>query len=61
MAIKTQRKLAGMTQRQLGEAVGVGKCAVCNWEKGKAYPTAATLIELAKLLGCTVDDLLKEE
>ena len=42
--IKAARLLAGISQRELGEAGGVGKTAVTNLEKGKSYPNRDILI-----------------
>ena len=55
------RKAAGMTQMEVGKRLGVSDAAVCQWEKGETLPAAGRLLEIAKLYGCTVDELLKEE
>jgi transcriptional regulator with XRE-family HTH domain len=34
---------------------------VCQWENGDALPKADKLVAIAKLYGCTVEELLKEE
>lgn len=57
----TQRKKAGLTQMQVAQALGITDSAVNQWEKGKTFPKTEQLPKLAKLLGCTVDELLKEE
>lgn len=53
------RQKAGLTQSQVAKALGVDQSAVCLWETGKTSPRAATLFKIAKLYGCTVDELLK--
>ena len=60
MNIKRRRKIAGLTQQALAEALGVHQTAVAGWEKGRSTPRAAHMIKLAALFGCTVDDLLKD-
>lgn len=54
------RRRAGYTQETLAEALGVSRQAVGKWESGQALPEAATLLTLADLLGCTLDQLMRE-
>lgn len=61
MSFAKCRKAAGLTQMEAGKRLGVSDAAVCQWEKGETLPTASRLLEIAKLYGCTVDDLLKED
>lgn len=55
------RREAGYTQESLAEAMGVSRQAVSKWESGLAMPEAATLVDLADLLGCTLDQLMRQE
>ncbi len=55
------RREAGYTQESLAEAMGVSRQAVSKWESAQAMPEAATLVDLADLLGCTLDQLMREE
>ncbi len=55
------RRQAGYTQESLAEAMGVSRQAVSKWESGLAMPEAATLVDLADLLGCTLDQLMRQE
>lgn len=50
-----------LTRAQLAETIGVSRAAVYKWESGLSLPSAAKLPELARVLHCTVDDLLKED
>jgi transcriptional regulator with XRE-family HTH domain len=61
MAIKERRKVAGLTQQQVADSLGISDAAVVQWEKGKTLPKTEFLPKLAKLFGCTIDELLKEE
>lgn len=54
------RKRAGYTQETLAEALGVSRQAVGKWESGQGMPEAATLLTLADLLGCTLDQLMRQ-
>ena len=49
-----------MTQEFVAEALGVSRQAVSKWESGASDPSTANLIALAKLLGTTPEELLKE-
>lgn len=55
-----KRKSVGITQGQVAAALNVTQGAVSQWERGEAKPNGKNLIGLARLLGCTVDDLLKD-
>ena len=61
MSLTAQRKKAGLTQMDVAKALGITDSAVNQWEKGKTFPNTKQLPKLAKLYGCTIDDLLKEE
>lgn len=54
------RKRAGYTQETLAETLGVSRQAVGKWESGQGLPEAATLLELAELLDCSLDQLMRE-
>lgn len=54
------RKRAGYTQESLAEALGVSRQAVGKWESGQGLPEAATLLDLADLLGCSLDQLMRQ-
>lgn len=58
MSLKEMRKKAGLTAREVANAVGVSFQNVYNWEAGSYLPRAGQLSELAQLYGCTVDELL---
>lgn len=48
------------TQSALAEELGVDRSTIAKWETGKANPRADLLPKLAKVLGCSVDDLFAE-
>lgn len=60
MNIKNKRESKGLTQEELGKMIGVNRSTVAMWETGEAMPRADKLPELAKILGCSIDDLYKK-
>lgn len=56
--IKEYRVQSGLTQKQLGEEIGVSNARVSNWENGENRPDADTLMAICKVLGVTADTLL---
>ena len=58
--IRALRREAGMTQRDLAEALGVSRQAVSKWETGTADPSTSNLLALAKLFGVPAEELLRE-
>lgn len=57
--IKAYRKKLGITQSELAERMGINKATVAMWETDKRNPTIYTLKKLAKIFGCTTDELLE--
>lgn len=61
MSIKALRESKNMTQAELAELVGINRTTISMWETNNSMPRADKLIQLANILGCTVDELLREE
>jgi len=61
MGIRLAREKMNLTQAQVAEALGIQQSAVAQWESGETKPRADKLLALAKLFGCTIDELLKQE
>lgn len=59
--LKRCRKAKKLTQRQVWEAAGVSKSSYVSYEAGKAIPAGDTIVELAKVLGTSTDELLLDE
>ena len=53
------RKKAGLSQQYIADHLGISQGAVSQWERGLSMPIADKLPILAKLLGCTTDELLE--
>lgn len=56
--IKKAREKAGLTQQDLANELGVGQSTVAMWETQNSLPRTDKLPALAKILGCTIDELL---
>ncbi len=57
MRIREWREGAGLSQKELAMRMGVVPGAVSNWESELALPKARDLPLLARVLGCSIDDL----
>lgn len=52
------RKQHGFSQEELAAKIGVSRQAVSKWERAEASPDTDNLIELAKIYGVTLDELI---
>ena len=60
-AIATLRQNRNMTQQQLAATLNVSHQAVSKWENGAALPDVQTLMDLTRLFGITMEQLLSGE
>lgn len=51
-------KEKNLTQAQRAEKLNITDRAVSKWETGKSLPDSSVMLELCKILGITVNDLL---
>lgn len=56
--LRTARKAAGFTQKQVAAYIGVTESAYCGYETGKRQPDPAKISSIALLLDVTGDYLL---
>ncbi|AKC86560.1 transcriptional regulator [Pseudoxanthomonas suwonensis] len=56
--LRAARIAAGMTQEQLGFALGVTKSSVSAWENDRETPGFRLLPSLRTALGCSLDELI---
>ena len=52
------RKKMGISQEELAARIGVSRQAVSKWERAEASPDTDNLIELSKVYGVTLDEML---
>lgn len=57
--IAERRKQAGLSQEELAKRLGLTRQAISRWESGAALPTVDNLVELARVLEVSVDELLQ--
>lgn len=55
------RERKGMYQSELAEKLGVQQRDVSYWETGKRLPSVLMLRKIAKILGCTMEDLVYDD
>lgn len=56
--IRKIRERKKISQESIAAQIGVTQGAVSQWESGNTMPTAQNIIDLARILGCTTDDIL---
>ena len=56
--VKVMRERAGLTQKQLAEALGITQQSVYYYESGDRDIKSSILIDMSRILGCTVTELL---
>ena len=61
-AIQLERAMRerGVTQSMLSEETGISQQAISTYLCGKQTPNVVTLFKLAKALGCSMNDLLRD-
>jgi len=57
--LRTARRSAGLTQKQLAAELGVEAITVSRWERGATSPSLPRLRRIAELTGTTVSDLVR--
>lgn len=57
--LKQFRIESGMTQKELGEAVGVNRTVITHWENGDTSPRVEHLPRIADALGVSIDELVR--
>ena len=59
--VKAYRQAKGWSQSQLAELVGVKRQAIYDVESGRYLPNTAVALQMAKVLGTSVEKLFSEE
>ncbi len=56
--IRERRKMANLSQEELGNILGVSKVSVCHWEKEVKKPSSKNLISISKVLNAPLEYLI---
>lgn len=60
--LRDLRQKAGLSQQKLAELSGVPRRTIQDWERLRVSPTVVdNLRRLAKVLDCTIDELIGDE
>ena len=62
--LKEYRKKAGLTQPELAEKAGISHRTLQDYEQGQKPlegARAITVLKIAKVLGCTIEDLIEAD
>jgi len=55
------RKLAGLSQQELAEKIGLNRGNIASYEKGSAEPKSVNMLKIAKYFNVDVNDFLEKE
>ncbi len=61
MNIRAIRESRNVSQKALGEAIGVAENTVASWEKGRNAPPGDKVAAMARFLRCSTDELLLDD
>ncbi len=56
--LKELRKEKGMTQEELGKAIGVTNKTISKWENGNYMPPIDVFVMLSELYGVSINEIL---
>lgn len=57
--LRGERCRQDLTQEELADKLGVSPATVRQWEAGTTKPSAANLLAMSDMFGCSVDYLLQ--
>lgn len=58
--IRQKREGMGLSQKKLAEAIDSGENTLVGWEKDKNAPPGDKVAAMAKVFGCSTDEILLE-
>lgn len=59
--LRSARRAAGLTQKQLGDVLGVESITVSRWERGVTTPSLPRLRRIAEVTETTISDLVRSQ
>ena len=61
MSFLVERVRADLRAGEAAYALDVSRMTLWRWENGKDFPTIQHLTKMAKVYGCTIEDLLEND
>lgn len=58
--IRELRQKKELSQEELARLLGVDRSAVAKWETGSNYPRVEKMMAMARIFGCSLDELMNE-
>ena len=58
--LKYERKIAGLTQQQLADKMGIKQQQLSRWERDEIEPAVSSIVAIAKALDVSYDDLFDD-
>ena len=58
MNVKLLRQKVNLKQLNISSYIGIKQNTYCQWEKGTRQPPIEILPKLAKILNCSIEDLV---
>lgn len=59
--VRLLRQRTGLSQKALAECVGLSRVTITNIENGNQRLLVHTAVDIARVLGCTPEEILSEE
>ena len=60
MNIKNRREKLGITQKQMAENLSLTQSMIAQVERGTKIPNMILCLAIARMLGCTMEDLVED-
>lgn len=61
ISLKAARVAAGMTQKDVAQAIGTTTASLCRWERGERMPKVSMFFKLCELYGRNPSDISMPE
>lgn len=58
ITLKAARVNANLTQKEVGDAVGVGRDTIASWEAGSTYPDVVSFKKLCEMYDVSMDAII---
>ena len=59
--LRSLRKRDGLTQKQVGDRLGVSRVYIVQMEQGQKIPNAAMILKIADIFDVCIDKLMRDE